>query len=258
MFKNYCKTAFKNFWRYKVVSFINVMGLSVGMTACFMIFLYVSFETGYDKFHSKAGRIYRLVCDTKTPGVVSRGFYTSAAMAANLKAEFPEVEKVTSFSRGNLLVRKDNVKFQEENTLNVDPDFFSLFDFSLKQGNPNLALTRPVSIVLSETAAKKYFGTADPMGQSVLLSQNNWIGTVTGIMKDIPENSQIKADILFFSGRVPNTKSDTDWNNLNYITYILLKNGADPKALETKLPPKAPPIYREKYRPAAQSRQTVL
>src|SRR6476469_10220023 len=92
MIKNYLKIAFRNLWRHKVFSFINLMGLTVGMTACFLIFLYVSFELSYDSFHSKADRIYRIVCDIKTPTEVINAGGPSWAVPPNVKDEFPEVE----------------------------------------------------------------------------------------------------------------------------------------------------------------------
>src|SRR5882724_6591539 len=117
MIRNYLKIAFRNLWRHRVFSFINIMGLAVGMSACFLIFLYVRFELSYDAFHSKADRIYRVVCDIKTPTETLHFSVPSWAMPKNIKTDFPEVEGLARVSGDNVLVRKGNIKFQEENSL---------------------------------------------------------------------------------------------------------------------------------------------
>ena len=158
MIKNYLKIAFRNLLRHKTFSFINIMGLAVGMTACFLIFLYVSFETSYDNFHTKADRIYRVVTDTKTPSeTISQGM-TTTPIAINIKKDFPEVADAVRLARDGFLVRKDNVKFQEERSVLADSTLFNVFDFPLVAGNKNTALKEPMSIILSQSAAKKYFG----------------------------------------------------------------------------------------------------
>ena len=225
-------------FRNKGSSFINIIGLTVGITAFLLIFLYVRFENNYDTFHTKADRIYRLACDIKTSsGTVARSL-TSRAMAVNLAADFPEVEATTSLQRGSLLVRKDDAKFQETNTLVIDPGFFSIFDFPVLKGDPGRNLANSPAIIFSESAVKKYFGPADPVGQHVLVSQQNWIVTVAGVIKNIPDNSQITADILFYSGTtIPPPDNDfSSWKNLSLITYVLLKEGTNAKTLEAKLP----------------------
>ncbi len=165
MIKNYLKIAFRNLWRHRVFSFINIMGLAVGMTACFLIFLYVSFELSYDSFHAKASRIYRLVTDVKTPSETIHAGITSWPFAPNIKADFPEVESFTRIDQTSMLVRKGDKKFQEDRVLFADSTFFNLFDFKLIKGDPQTALKDIFSVVLSETAAKKYLGDADPLGQ---------------------------------------------------------------------------------------------
>src|SRR3954468_8744938 len=158
MFKNYFKIAFRNLWCHKIFSFINIMGLTVGMTACFLIFLYVSFELSYDSFNTKADRIYRIVADIKTPTEVIKAGGPSWAVPPNVKDEFPEVESFLRVSNSSLLVRKGDTKFQEDNSMFADSSFFHVFDFRLIKGNPQTALREPMSVVMSETTAKKYFG----------------------------------------------------------------------------------------------------
>ncbi len=159
-------------------------------------------------------------------------------MAINIKKDFPEVETVVRFSTASLLVRKDNIKFQEEHSMFADSTVFSIFDFPLIYGNPKTALTEPFSIVLSQTAAKKYFGDADPVGQAVLLTDGNYNATVTGVMKDIPENAQFRSDMFvsMSSFKKFDSTMGPDWGNFGYISYLLLKKNTNEKTLLSKFP----------------------
>ncbi len=240
MFKNYFKTALRNLWRHKTFSFINIMGLAVGMTACFLIFLYVSFETSYDNFNTKADRIYRVVTDTKTPSETIKQGITSAPLAVNLKKDFPEVEDAVRLSQDELLVHKGDVKFQEKESVFADSTLFNVFDFPLIAGDKKTALKEPMSIVLSQSAAKKYFGNTNSLGQQVQLTGASINATITGIMKDIPANSQVQADMFVsmssYKQVYGNPTSDSEWTNHEYYTYVLLKPHADAKVLEAKFP----------------------
>src|SRR5215467_5216870 len=143
MIKNYLKIAFRNLWRHRIFSFINIMGLAVGMTACFLIFLYVRFELSYDSFHSSADRIYRVVADIKTPTEVIHSDRPAIAVPSNIKDEFPEVESFVRIGGDQILVRKGDIKFQEENAAWVDSSFFHVFDFKLIKGNSQTCLKEP-------------------------------------------------------------------------------------------------------------------
>ncbi|HTQ65367.1 MAG TPA: ABC transporter permease [Puia sp.] len=239
MLKNYLRIAFRNLWKHRVFSFINILGLTVGMTAFFLIFSYVKFELSYDSFHSKADRIYRIVSDIKTPTETIHANGPSWAVVPHLNEEFPEIETAARISFASLLVRKGDIKFQEDHTLFADSTFFKIFDFKLVRGNPQTALNEPFSIILSETASKKYFGDSNPIGQMVLLTDGNFNATITGIMKDIPENSQIKGDMLVSMSTVTkkfNPGLDDQWGNYGNRSYVLLKPGTNAKRLEAKFP----------------------
>ncbi|GGM79384.1 ABC transporter permease [Dyadobacter beijingensis] len=238
MLKNYFKIAFRNLWKHKVFSLINVMGLTVGMSACLLISMYVHFELTYDAFHSKADRIYRLVTDVKTPSETINAGITSWAFGPTIQQDFAEVEAYTRLNGGSFLVRKGDIKFQEP-TVFADSSLFRVFDFQLIQGDPKTALKEPLSIVFTEKAAKKYFGDADPVGQTLLLSGEGLPAKVTGVMKDIPENSLIKGDMFVSMTTMTqrfNRGIDNEWGNFGAMTYLLLKNGADSKSLEKKFP----------------------
>ncbi len=189
-------------WRKNLFfSVANVLGMSAGLAASFLIYCYVDFEYSYDRFHSKADRIYRLVSDTRTVtdsgSRVTPSALTAAPMGQMLQASFPQIESVVRFYKGNLLVRRGMVKFQEKRTIVVDADFLKVFDFPMLAGDPATALKTPLSVVLTISAARKYFGSANPLGQTVYLGPNAWPVRVSGVLKDLPENSQIKADLFF-------------------------------------------------------------
>jgi putative ABC transport system permease protein len=239
MLKNYFKIAFRNLWRHRVFSLINILGLTVGMTACFLIFLYVRFELSYDSFHSKADRIYRVACDLKTPSDLLKMGGPSWAIGPHIGQDLPQIEAAVRTSGDELLVRKGNVKFQELNSLFADSAFFKVFDYPLIKGDPTTVLAEPLSIVFTETAAKKYFGNQDPVGQTVLLTGDGFTAKVTGLMKDMPENSIIKADMLVSMTSISrkfNPGIDDQWGNYGNSTYILLKQGTKASTLQAQLP----------------------
>ncbi|HTS44754.1 MAG TPA: ABC transporter permease [Puia sp.] len=239
MLRNYFKIAFRNLWRHRVFSSINILGLAVGMSTCFLIYLYVSFELSYDKFNTKADHIYRLVCDVRTPTETINTSSTSMPMAVNIKRDFPEVESFVRIDGASLLVRKGDVKFQEEKSMFADSSLFGIFDFPFIYGDPHTALKEPFSVVLSQTAAKKYFGSSNPVGQSVLLTDAGFNCKITGVMKDIPENSQFRADMFVSMATFSDTLNrhiDEEWGRFGANSYLLLKPGTNPKHLESEFP----------------------
>ncbi len=255
MLKNYIKIALRNLWKHRVFSFINILGLTVGMTACFLIFLYVKFELSYDAFNSKADRIYRIVCDLKTPSDVMHPAGPSWAVGAHIALDFPQIETAVRTSGGSLLVRKGNIKFQENETQFADSNFFQMFDFPLLKGDPKTCLKEPLSLVFSESAAKKYFGDQDPIGQTLLLTGDSRPAKVTGIMKDMPENSTTRANMLVSMStrtKLMNPDLDNQWGNYGNQTYILLKPGTRVAQVQAGLP-----AFLEK-RNGAESRQMKM
>ncbi|MDR3716656.1 MAG: ABC transporter permease [Puia sp.] len=240
MFKNYIKTAFRNLWRHKGFSLLNIIGLTVGMAAFYLIFLYVLFELSYDSFHTRADRIYRIVCDIKTPTETLHSDRPAWAVAPHLVGELPEVQSTVRVSMGdNWLVTRGDRHFEQDDVALADSTFFQVFDFPLLRGNPNTALKEPFSVVLTEATAKKYFGDANPLGQSLALTRSNFHAVVTGVMKDIPENSQIAASMIVSMNTVTqrlNRGLDDQWGNYGANAYLLLKPGANAHALEAKFP----------------------
>lgn len=239
MITNYFKIAFRNLWRHKWFSLINISGLAIGLTAGFLILLYVGFEMSYDTFHTKGDRIYRVVADIKTPSEVIQGNITSWPVAPNLEAEFPEIESAVRIIEMGALVRRGELKFNEEEVIAVDSDFFTIFDFKLVNGNAETALKKPFTAVISKPVAQKYFGDKNPVGETFQIFEEGHSIEVTGVMEDIPVNSQIQGQIVLsmvtFSQKLYEGV-DNQWGNYSPVTYILVSPNTDPKQLEAKFP----------------------
>ena len=241
MLKNYLTIALRSLWKRRGFSLINILGLTVGLTACFLIFLYVRFECSYDAFHANADRIYRVVCDVRTPSETIHANGPAWPVLPALQREFPEIAGAVRTATVSFLFRKDDIKYQEENSLLADPDFFKVFDFPLLKGDPRTALKEPFSVVFSATAAKKYFGDADPMGQTILLAQKGWPVKVTGVMKDLPANSMITGDVVVSMTTETmhlnqGLEDSWQWGTYHPVCYLLLRPDADPRALEARFP----------------------
>jgi putative ABC transport system permease protein len=239
MIKNYLRIAVRNLWRHKGFSFLNIIGLTIGMTAFFLIFLYVRFELSYDSFHTKADRIYRIVADIKTPTETIHTSVPAWPVPLHMARELQEVENAARVNLGdNWLVTRGDQHFEQEDVASADSTFFQIFNFPFIKGDPATALKEPNSVVLTETTAKKYFGTADPMGQSLSLTRGKIHAKVTGVIKDLPENSQIKASMVVSMSTLTrdNPGINNQWGNYGPSGYVLLKPGTNAAAVEKKLP----------------------
>jgi putative ABC transport system permease protein len=237
MLRNYLLVAFRNLWRHKGFSFLNIIGLSVGMTAFFLIFLYVTFELSYDSFYPGSSRICRIVCDVKTPlGTTDHPNAPPSPTVVHMTDYLPEVQSTTRITGDdNWMVIRDNETFETDNVHVVDSTFFEVFGYPLLRGDPRSALASPASIVLSESTAKKFFGNIDPMGKVLTLTRGKFPGKVTGIMKDLPGNSHLKISMIM-SNTGFNPNLDSSWNDYAWHSYVLLKPGASAASLQSKLP----------------------
>lgn len=236
MLQNYFKIAFRSLLRHRGFAILNIVGLAVGIGSFFLIFRYVTFEYSYDDFVPKKDRVYRLVTDIKSPSGIQHGWIASSPMAINLKREYPQVEDVVRLTAESTLLKRGDVFFQERNTIYADSGLFNIFGYRLVEGNPATALKEPFSVVLSESTAKKYFGSADPIGQTMQFSDSGFIAKVTGVMKDLPENSTIKADLFvsMSTRRRFRDSSDYRWGRQNATTFLLLKAGTSAAALQSQ------------------------
>ncbi len=255
MFRNNFKVASRNLLKHKFYSLINVLGLATGMTCSLLIFLYVSHELSYDSFHEKRSRIYRIVTDIKTPTETLQVGVSSAPMAAYMKADFPEVEDMVRLDDAQVLLKIDGKTFHEDNAMLADPSFFDIFTFPFIMGDPETALHDPFSVVLTENAAKKYFGEENPIGK-ILRLEGEYDLTVMGVIKNIPENSNFTFDVLLsMSIRLEKLYPEMAerWGNFGYQSYVLLSEQADPALLEEKLPG-----FMEKYAGKSMERDNMF
>ena len=247
MIKNYLKIALRIIRRHKGYSFINILGLAIGMAACILIFLFVRYELSYDTYHEYADQIYRLerVWFGADGSVRSHLGSVAPSFIPLLEEEFPEIEHaVRTYDSGNTRVNVGDKRFIEDRFFFAEEDIFVVFTIPLIQGDPAIALKEPQSLILSESMAQKYFSNQDPMGQQIEVNDNN-IFHVTGIMQDTPANSHVHFDFLasyitlkgvygsgasdYFHG----TRNFSD--NVTY-TYLRLARKADPAAVGSRIP----------------------
>lgn len=235
MFGNYIKIAVRVIMRHKGFSLINILGLSVGMACVFLIALWLRFELSFDRFHEHAESIFRIYSKFPTEQGVDRFIGTPAPLAAALKNEFPEVLHVVRFGgRNPSLVRYNNRQFREPNIWYADSSIFRVFTFPLLSGDPSTALIEPNSVVISQATAAKYFNKENPIGKPLqIYSDRNPVDfIVTGVLQNIPSNSQLQFDMLIPFHRL---SSNLGWHQYNYLTYIRLSDLADPDALDVKI-----------------------
>ncbi len=240
MLKNYLKIAFRNILRHKGHSFINITGLGIGMAACLLIFLWVQDELSFDRFHSKSGRIYRVASQYEQQDKLTQIASTPMPLASALIREFPWIYKSIKFGREKMVVKSGDKVFDED-IFFTDPEVFQIFDFPLVTGNPETALREPRSILISEDMKEKYFGRENPVGKTLNLS--DWRDfKITGIFKNIPQNSHFKFGFLasILNYRLSHKEQ---WGVSNYKTYILVKKDAPIEVFDEKMQP-----FIEKYR----------
>jgi putative ABC transport system permease protein len=251
MLKNYLLSAWRNIRRNSFYSLLNIAGLAIGLAVGILILLWVKDELSFDSFHKQADHVYRINSHLGTG--VGAQVWTEAPghLAVFARNSIPEVAKaVRVIKRGDkFLINYGTKSFLESNTVYADPDFFTVFDFPLLQGNRAHPFTDDHSIVITQSMAGKYFGNADPMGK-VLVFDNRDNFTVSGVLADFPANSSINYDIIFPTGRLASFFSadgdmkpmDEDLGNFLYATYLLLKPTGSPTVVQQKLTS----IYREK------------
>lgn len=255
MFKNYITLAFRNLFKRKLYSFINIAGLAIGVAVCLVILKYVDFELSYDNFHQNSDNIYRTVTATHTNGEFrGAGPLSGYAQGPLLVADIPEVKTYvrTHPMYGGAVVSNeagtnDSKRFHEESIQFVDSTFFDVFTYNAFSGNLSAALDKPNSVVITETVAKKYFNNLDVVGKTLTVS-GGWADgdyQVTAVIEDAPENSHFPFDFLLsFQNIMQNGqyKNDNGWGWYNFVTYVELHASADPKEVEKKLP-----AFIEKY-----------
>jgi len=237
MFRSYFKVAFRSMFRNKGFTLINIFGLAIGMACTLLIFLFVKDEQSYDRFHRDSDRIYRIVKDfINDDGSRIPDATTPAALAPALMTELPEIEKITRVFPGwgaTWLIKYGDKKIIEEKLWRVDSSFFDVFTIAFIRGNKETALKDTRSIVLTESAARRYFGEQDPVGKILSLKPGEDM-RVSAVIKDIPANSHFHVDFLV-SWRLLPPSLDNNWDGYNYYTYMKLKEGSNAMAVARKI-----------------------
>jgi putative ABC transport system permease protein len=236
MIKNYFKIAFRNLWRNKVFSVIKILGLSMGLAVCMLIFLYTKDEISYDRFHKNGALLYRIIqtmqMGDNPPETIG---ITNGVLGEAFAREIPEITQFVRVNGNPVTIKRSNEVFTE-NPLLVDDNFFNVFTFKVLQGNKRTALKDRHSIVLSRNMAKKYFGTEDALGETMQIKRaddfENY--TVTAITENPPQNSTIKAD-MFLPIKYDLENRGSEWFGGSLNTFLLLAPQANVQTVESKM-----------------------
>ncbi|MBL0741111.1 ABC transporter permease [Chryseolinea lacunae] len=225
MLTNYIKVAIRNLLRQKGFSFINILGLALGITCTALIGMWVNDELSYDKFHNDFDRIYRVTATL--PEMKVHAAVSSAPLAIAVKAELPEVEDAVRISGLNRdLIQVGDVKFEEKGVIYADSNFFNLFTFPFIKGSKETALQNPEGVVITEEMALKYFGSTDVLEKTIRKNDKDNF-TVTGVIANVPDNSHLQFDFvqpMRFLARTNKDLKNNIWDNFNYYTYIKLND----------------------------------
>ncbi|MGB3585292.1 MAG: ABC transporter permease [Tunicatimonas sp.] len=255
MLKNYFTVAIRNVLAKKFYSIINILGLAVGIAAFLMITQYVVFERSYDDFHDQQDQIYRVQLDLYLDGeLVKKDAENFPGVGPALKAGFPEIVDYTRLYnmgyKNNIVLTYEDapngpVQLKQDKLMYADASLFTIFSFEMVKGNPATALENPFSIIISETMAEKYFGDADPMGKTLRLQDDDFNDEsceVTGVFKDIPENSHLTFEVLISYNTLYNRgdwakeRYDLTWDRNDFYTYVLVEDDTSPTSLEAQFP----------------------
>ena len=243
MFKNYFKTAWRNLMKSKMFSFINILGLTIGITVCMMIYLFIMNEFSVDSFHKNGDRIYRVMRGAAVGDKSISVAYLSGMHAPALLNDFKgQIVSAVRVNERDDLFSVGSKSFHEKKELDVDSGFFSLFSFPLIKGTPATVLKDVNSVVLTESTAKKYFGSVDNAMSKIIMLNKETPLKVTGIAKDVPSNSHLYFDIVTSLERSKNAGWMTTWINNGVYTYIQLAPNVTQAQIEKQLP-----AFVEKY-----------
>ncbi|MBN2244854.1 MAG: ABC transporter permease [Candidatus Aminicenantes bacterium] len=233
MFKNYLKTTFRNILRQRLYVGINLIGLTIGMTVCILMFLFVQYESSYDRFHPNAERIYRVISQDQDENGLDTFTYTPAPLAPALLENFSEIEDAVRFSDNEIEIITKGRRFYET-VFFADQEIFDIFAVNLIQGDKSSALVNLRSLLISEKIANKYFPGENPIGQNVSFwGETDY--TIAGVFENIPKNTHLHFDFL---GSFENfhRRHHDQWGISNYFTYILLAENTSIKSIESRLP----------------------
>ena len=227
MLKNYLKIAFRNLWKNKGFSALNIIGLATGLAVCLLIVLYVKDELSYDKYNVNANRIYRLDADIYFNNTEADMAVAPDPLPTAMVRDYPEVQQMVRINnQGDILIKKDKHNIQDHHAAFVDSTFFKVFTFPMIAGNPNTALDEPNSIVIDETTAKKYFNSTNVVGKTLYVD-NSTNCKITGVIKDMPKQSS-----FHFSFLRPRGKEESHWLSNNATCFIMVQPGVPRQKLQ--------------------------
>ncbi len=240
LFGKHFKVALRRIWREKLYSAINISGLSVGLTCCLLLLIFVSNELNYDRFHQNRDNIYRLLVHSIDEEGESTAAAITAAIGPSMKGEFPEVVNCVrlSYPATGFFTNAKGSKIKTQNIHYADSTFFSIFSFSLLAGDPATALNRPNTVIITSTLAKKLFADEQQaLGETITVNGKD-ILEITGIIEDSPANSQLQYSALISFSSLLNKGLFLDWNGgWNYYTYLQLQPQSDIDQLRQRFPP---------------------
>lgn len=235
MIRNYLKTAIRTLKKNVGFTIINVLGLALGLATCMLIVFYVVDELNFDKYNTKAERIYRADMRIKFGGIDQMYACTPAPLGGAFQTDIPEVERsVRLLQRGGYNVKKGNQNIHENRFIFADSTLFDVFTLPMIAGDPDKALVEPKSVVITETTAIRYFNTTQVVGRTLTINDNS-LYNITGVIKDIPGQSHFNYDFIL-SMTTTEESRENSWLTNNFNTYVLLKPGADVKQFKAKLP----------------------
>jgi len=236
MFRNYLKTGIRNIRKYSAFSLINLTGIAIGMACCILILLWVQDELSYDRFHKNAARIYRVITHIPMSGEIRTFAISPPTLAPFLNEEYPEVEHAVRFQEGNgRLIQAGEKKFTDDRLSFADPEFFKVFTFPFVSGDPETAMADPYSVMMTETAAEKYFGNKNPVGRTLTVDNHVEL-SVTGIVKDVPHNSFIQFELMSPVLLAENFGIRLDrLSSFNFQTFVMLGEQADAGTFREKI-----------------------
>ncbi|MCW3110129.1 MAG: FtsX-like permease family protein [Segetibacter sp.] len=242
MFKNYFKIAWRELAKSKVFSFINIFGLTIGLTTFLLIALYIFDELTFDRFHKNADNIYRVVeYKTSPQGKETKSAGAGYQVSEKAKTSLPSIKegaRLITLGRTNVGTKENTNVFYEDYTIG-NPGFLTTFDFKLLQGDRNTALTAPHSVIVTEETAQKLFNTTDVLGRSIKIDADSTSFKITAVLKDFPVNSHLSFNLLFSESSIANDAFrnfiNSDWNSGSFRTYLLLNDKTDAHKLETKI-----------------------
>ena len=236
MFKNYLLTALRGFRKNRMAAVINIAGLTVGLSSCLLISLFIRHELSYDDFEVNGPRIVRVIMQYKFNGggELTGGNFTSTKVATTFQRVFPEIGAAARMQDRDEVVRYEDKVFHETRFMFSDSSFFDLFSLPLLRGDQRSVLSGPGKVVLTQSTARRYFGDADPVGKILKVGSDSSSYAVTGVIADPPSNSQIKFDLLASFSSLYENQDDTYWD-ANYTTFLLLRHSSDIQPLQVKV-----------------------